>query len=148
MLTRKTSYALRAMCKVAAEPQATHLSAEIARSEAIPKRFLDSILRQLTQHGLLSARRGRLGGYSLGMPAERITLRMVMQAVDGGLFSYPCLNGARPSRCPECPGSGGCAASHGLRLMSQAANAALDRTTIATLCAEAAGEMLACSALG
>lgn len=135
MLTRKTGYAIRALCQLAKAPAESRLAAEIAAAESIPKRFLESILRQLTQHGILSVRRGRQGGYTLQLPPERISVRMVIAAVDGSLFGYPCLDMQRPTRCPECPGRGPCGARMGLGQMLLAANDALRRTTIAEIAA-------------
>ena len=73
MVTRKTVYALRALFQLANSAQGQPLlAAEIAASEGIPRRFLDTILRQLTRSGLLTSSRGPHGGYSLRSPASEI----------------------------------------------------------------------------
>ena len=64
MLTMKTKYALKALSVLAAnDSQEPMLIADIAEREDIPKKFLELILRELKQHGILESKKGRGGGY-------------------------------------------------------------------------------------
>jgi Rrf2 family protein len=134
MVTRKTVYALRALSNLAhavgGRPQ---LAAEIAASEGIPRRFLDSILRQLTRAGLLTSSRGPRGGYSLRSSASEINVASVIRILDGAAFPFPCLNWDHPVRCAECPGPGACAAEAALGAMGSAALRLLENMTLADL---------------
>jgi Rrf2 family protein len=134
MVTRKTVYALRALFHLAragtGKPQ---LAAEIAASENIPRRFLDSILRQLSNAGLLTSSRGRGGGYSLRSPANQINVASVVRILDGAAFPFPCLNWDNPVRCAECPGPHACAAHTALGVMGNAAQHVLEDMTLADL---------------
>jgi Rrf2 family protein len=134
MVTRKTVYALRALFNLAhaaqGEPQ---LAAEIAASEGIPRRFLDTILRQLTRSGLLTSSRGPRGGYSLRSPASEISVASVIRVLDGAAFPFPCLNWDHPVRCAECPGPGQCAAHAALGAMGDAALNVLENMSLADL---------------
>jgi Rrf2 family protein len=134
MVTRKTVYALRALFNLAhaaqGEPQ---LAAEIAASEGIPRRFLDTILRQLTRAGLLTSSRGPHGGYSLRSPASEISVASVIRVLDGAAFPFPCLNWDHPVRCAECPGPGQCAAHAALGAMGDAALRVLENMSLADL---------------
>ena len=134
MVTRKTVYALRALFNLAhavqGEPQ---LAAEIAASEGIPRRFLDTILRQLTRSGLLTSSRGPHGGYSLRSPASEISIASVIRVLDGAAFPFPCLNWDHPVRCAECPGPGQCAAHAALGAMGDAALNVLENMSLADL---------------
>jgi Rrf2 family cysteine metabolism transcriptional repressor len=57
--------------------------AKIAERQQIPQKFLELILAQLKQGGLLSSRRGADGGYFLARPADSITVGEVLRHVDG-----------------------------------------------------------------
>jgi Rrf2 family protein len=57
----------------------------VAEAQAIPLRFLENILGELRQHGLVHSRRGPDGGYWLGRDADDITLADVIRAVEGPL---------------------------------------------------------------
>src|SRR5262245_10481176 len=56
---------------------------EIAEEHAIPERYLVQILLQLKAAGLVRSARGSSGGYQLARPAEQISLREVLRAIDG-----------------------------------------------------------------
>lgn len=134
MVTRKTVYALRALFHLAqvttGRPQ---LAAEIAEKEGIPRRFLDSILRQLTRAGVLTSSRGPRGGYALRAPTGSISVASIIRILDGAAFPFPCLNWDHPVRCAECPGPGACAAERALGAMGNAALRVLEDMTLAEL---------------
>ncbi len=134
MVTRKTVYALRALFNLAHAAQGQpQLAAEIAANEGIPRRFLDTILRQLTRSGLLTSSRGPHGGYSLRAPASEISVASVIRVLDGAAFPFPCLNWDHPVRCAECPGPGQCAAHAALGAMGDAALRVLEDMSLADL---------------
>lgn len=56
---------------------------DLARGEVLSASFLIQILNDLRRAGLVASRRGKLGGYLLARPAARITLRDIVEAVDG-----------------------------------------------------------------
>jgi Rrf2 family protein len=83
-VTARIDYAVRAMVQIAASEGATSRG-EIAAAQAIPPKFLESILLRLRQGGLLIAQRGTTGGYSLARDAAAITIADVVRVVDGPL---------------------------------------------------------------
>lgn len=134
MVTRKTVYALRALFQLANSAQGQPvLAAEIAASEGIPRRFLDTILRQLTRSGLLTSSRGPHGGYCLRSPPSEINIASVVRVLDGAAFPFPCLNWDHPVRCAECPGADECAAHAALGVMGDAARRVLEAMSLADL---------------
>jgi len=134
MVTRKTVYALRALSHLANSASGQPLlAAEIAAHEGIPRRFLDTILRQLTRSGLLMSSRGPHGGYSLRSPASEINVASVIRVLDGAAFPFPCLNWDHPVRCVECPGPRECAAHAALGVMGDAALRVLEGMSLADL---------------
>jgi Rrf2 family protein len=65
----------------------------LAAAQQIPPKFLEAILAQLRQSGLLRSRRGSDGGYWLTRPPSEITLADVIRAADGPLAR---VRGRRP----------------------------------------------------
>jgi len=134
MLTMKTRYALKALTILAeAGPQEPVLIGELAQREAIPRKFLEAILRELKQHGLLSAQRGRNGGYRLQKRAEDITLANVIRALDGPIAPVPCLSRTAYQRCAECKSERACGVRLVLRDLYEATAGVLESTTLADL---------------
>lgn len=88
-LSARVDYALRAIAElafVAGTPTRTVLTAEqVARSQGIPAKFLESILLQLRRSGVVQAQRGPDGGYWLARPAEEISLAEIIRVIDGPL---------------------------------------------------------------
>ena len=78
----RTDYAVRALlCLADADPELLQLGA-ICAEQALPRKFAEAILGDLRRAGLVDSKRGPNGGYSLAIPAERITLAAVLRAVD------------------------------------------------------------------
>ena len=68
------------------------LLADIASSIKVPKEYMRKIFQMMTRGGLIVGRRGAGGGYRLARPAEELTLRQVVEAVEGSLPVYGCLH--------------------------------------------------------
>ena len=93
-ISAKTDYALRALCHLAAQDGERAVKAdEIAAAQAIPRSFLDGILLDLRRAGIVSSRRGPVGGHRLARPAYAITLADVVRAMEGPLA---LVHGVRP----------------------------------------------------
>jgi Rrf2 family protein len=92
-VTARVDYAVRALLEMASAPNVRMTRDGLAEAQDIPPRYLESILLQLRQAGLLVGQRGAGGGYVLGRPADRITIAEVSRAVDGPLA---LVQGQRP----------------------------------------------------
>jgi len=92
-IPRKIEYALRAMIHLADHPEGVARGTEIARLEHIPKYYLEKVIRDLMRRGLVRARRGPGGGYQLGRPAETISFRDIIEAVEGPITLNLCVEG-------------------------------------------------------
>lgn len=80
------------------------LVSEISRNQNIPETFLAKIFQRLSKAGLLRSSRGSKGGFSLGKPANEITMREVIEAIEGPIALNRCLR--REGECEEegvCP---------------------------------------------
>ena len=57
----------------------------ISERQAIPSRYLEQIFQRLRRAGLVNSKRGPGGGYALARPPEQISLREIVEAVEGPL---------------------------------------------------------------
>ena len=133
IITRKTTYALRALKHLAGNGGELTLTSRISEQEGIPQRFLEAILRELSRHGVLQVKRGRGGGYSLRQSPEQLSVARIIDIVDGHGSQFACLDPVHPTRCQECPGPGTCAAQVVLNRMGLASQRVLESLTLADL---------------
>jgi Rrf2 family transcriptional regulator, cysteine metabolism repressor len=92
-VSQKARYALRAMLELTkrrARQNGPTSASEIASKQAIPPRFLELILNQLAGAGLIQSRRGAQGGYILAIAPEQLTVREVLELVEGDLAPVDC----------------------------------------------------------
>ena len=95
-LNARVDYALRAVVELVAAGGTTArpVTAErLASGQAIPPKFLESILLQLRRAGIVHSQRGPDGGYWLAKPADEISLADVIRIIDGPLAN---VRGQRP----------------------------------------------------
>ncbi|HEY4189580.1 MAG TPA: Rrf2 family transcriptional regulator [Candidatus Limnocylindrales bacterium] len=93
-ISAKVDYAVRAMCELAAHPDAVPLKAEqMAAAQEIPLSFLENILVDLKRAGIVRSLRGQVGGYRLARPATEVTIADIIRAVEGPLAD---VRGIRP----------------------------------------------------
>ena len=92
-VSAKADYAVRAMVELASAGEGPVKAERIAQAQAIPIKFLENIMSELRNAGLVRSQRGVEGGYWLARPAAEITLAQVIRAVDGPLAN---VRGARP----------------------------------------------------
>jgi Rrf2 family protein len=84
-VSAKADYAIRAMVELAAVGEGPVKAERIAQAQEIPLKFLENIMADLRQGGLVRSQRGAEGGYWLARPADEITLAQVMRVVEGPL---------------------------------------------------------------
>ena len=103
--SRRSDYSVRAMMDVATMPAGSlALTHEIASRQDIPSAFLTKIVGRLTQEGLLRTYRGAFGGVILARQADQITLRQIIEAVEGPINLMWCM--AQSGECQRdatCP---------------------------------------------
>jgi Rrf2 family protein len=113
MISKKTIYAFKALIHLAGTPSGQPvLIADLARDENIPKKFLEFILLSLRKGGLLQSRVGKGGGYTLALPANRITVGSIVRILEGDIAPVQCLSTTNYARCEECQDEATC----GIRL--------------------------------
>jgi len=103
-LTRAGEYAVKSLIYLAAQQHdARVMASEVATEENIPINFVRKILESLAKTGLVKSYRGAGGGFTLGRTPEDISIRQVVEAVEGPLALNQCLT---PNACvnlPDCP---------------------------------------------
>jgi len=87
-ISAKADYAVRADVELAVAPPGRVVKGEhMANAQAIPTKFLENILVDLRQAGIVQSRRGPDGGYWLARPPDQVTVADVIRASDGPLAS-------------------------------------------------------------
>lgn len=91
-LTRGGEYGIRGVLYLAQQDngKVSMLSA-IAKEQDVPPRFLAKIFQALAKAGVVKSHRGAKGGFSLARPATEITIKDVIEAVEGPIHLNVCL---------------------------------------------------------
>ncbi len=120
MLSMKAKYALKALIFMAQKEQTALPSKQIADAENIPQKFLDNILQELRQNGVIESKRGIFGGYVLSKHPRDIFLGDVIRIIDGPLAPIRCASLTAYQKCEDCRDEATC---HLRRLMLDVRNA-------------------------
>ncbi len=78
------------------------LISEIAREENISKKFLETILLQLKNHGFLSSKKGKGGGYYMIKNPREVTLASLIRILEGPIAMLPCVSLNFYEKCDDC----------------------------------------------
>lgn len=108
MLSNKAKYGLKALIYLADHNGAAVQCTEIAEAQNLPKKFLDAIMLEIKNLGVISSKKGKGGGYQLARPADTISLGQVVRALDGPFAPVPCVSHTAYARCADCPSEAEC----------------------------------------
>jgi len=101
-ISQKTQYALRALLELSVAhgtgPMKIHA---IASAQAIPPRFLQIILNELKQVGLVDSRRGCAGGYVLAVSPTDLSVGDVIRRLEGEFDPVACIDDPGEATCPQ-----------------------------------------------
>lgn len=98
-----------AMARLAREfDKGTLMINEIAESERIPKRFLESILLELKKNGYLSSRLGKNGGYYLIKNPKEVNLLEIVRLFEGSIAMLKCTSEKYYEPCEHCKDEATC----------------------------------------
>jgi len=129
MLTRLGDYAVRAVIHLALKGKGNLATlTDIAVSEDIPRSFLAKLMPILCKAGLVKAFRGTNGGFALLVNASKITIKDVVEAVEGPTTLNLCLRRKR-----ECDRDVFCAVHPVWKEAQDALLNVLDKYTIEAL---------------
>jgi len=133
MLSMKAKYAIRALQVLAANEGKTLQSKTIAKEADAPIKFLESILLELKNHGMVESKRGIFGGYFLNVPAKKIRLGDVIRIIDGMLAPIRCASVTNFERCDDCTDVATCSIRHMMVDVRNAIAGVLDNKTLAEM---------------
>lgn len=134
MLSKKTQYAFHALVYLA-EHSKDHpvLISEIAKKKNISIKFLENILLELKNAGLLTSKRGRGGGYFLLKPPEEIMLARVIRLLDGPIALLPCVSLHYYQKCDTCENEETCGLNQVMRQVRDATLNILEKKSVADI---------------
>ena len=139
MLSKKSKYGLKALLVLAQEgTRGPALIADLAKREAMPKKFLETILLELKRHRFVESRRGRHGGYFLRRKPADITFGDVIRVLDGPLAAVSCVSQTAYMPCAECLDERTCGVRLAMKKVRDATAQILDHTTLADINAQIA----------
>jgi Rrf2 family protein len=103
MLSKKTQYAIKALVILGKNYGKQPMQIlRIAQEDKIPKKFLEQILLELRNAGLLVSKKGAGGGYSLNKDPKEIFLTQILRITGGPIALLPCVSLNFYQRCEEC----------------------------------------------
>ena len=137
MLTQKTRYSMLALVRLAKEfGKGTLMINEIAESEKIPKRFLESILLELKNNGYLGSKLGKKGGYYLIRKPEEINLLEIVRLTEGSIALLRCTSVKYYEPCDHCKDEMTCAIRGTFKDIRDYTFGKLEKTSLAMLAIE------------
>ena len=109
MLSKKTRYAIKALVILGKNfGEAPMQISKIASEEHIPKKFLEQILLDLRNAGLLYSKKGAGGGYGLVKDPAEIFVVQVLRLTGGPVALLPCVSLNFYQKCDECSNEATC----------------------------------------
>ena len=72
---------------------------EISEARDIPEKFLAKVFQSLSRSGILRSHRGVRGGFTLAKPPGEITVKDVLEAIQGPYHLTKCI--PDPDSCPR-----------------------------------------------
>jgi Rrf2 family protein len=102
---KKTEYGMMMVSLLSKEGKGGLVSVRTMQENGLPRSFLVKIARDLIKAKLIVAKEGRGGGYSMAKDPNIVTLKEVVEAIDGEVATTSCMiHGSK--RCPladKCP---------------------------------------------
>jgi Rrf2 family protein len=137
MLTQRSRYALRALIFIAQSGGIAPVPiSQIAGDQKLPRKFLEIILLDLKNGGLVTSYRGKMGGYRLARPASQISFGDIIRLIEGPLALVPCVSVSAYQRCADCFEETTCAIRKVMLTVREATADILDNTSLADLALE------------
>jgi Rrf2 family protein len=134
VLSKKSKYAIKALIALAEHGREEPVRiADLAREEQIPAKFLELILLELRNQGMLRSRKGKGGGYLLARDPGSIHLGQIVRMFDGPLAPVPCASQTAYVPCSDCRNEAVCGVHLAMKEVRDATARILDGTSLAQL---------------
>ena len=125
-LNRIVDYGILVMTEIARR-NACVSTTELAAAYGISATIVAKVLKKLARAGLVTSERGSRGGYRLALPATGVTLRAVVNALEGPISLTFCSSGTASGRCRTRPF---CVASDAMKRLNHLVNGAFEAVTL------------------
>ncbi len=136
MLSMKAKYALRAMMVLASHEGKMMQSKPIAKEADAPIKFLEAILQELKQFGIVESKRGIFGGYFLSRPATEVSAGDIIRIIDGTFAPIRCASQHSYQKCDDCTDENTCVIRSVMTEVRNAIASVLEYKSLADLVAE------------
>lgn len=136
MLSQKTKYAIKALTFLADDEAAGKgpvLISSLSKRGKIPQKFLEAILLELKNHGILHSKKGKGGGYSLAKSPEDIKIGAIIRITEGPLALLPCASQTAFKKCDECRDVETCGIRQLFKEVRDTTSEILDNTSLAKI---------------
>ena len=135
MLPKKTKYAIKALLSLAKcyKEQVPVKISVISETEHIPRKFLEAILLELRNQGIVASKMGANGGYYLIKHPEEIMLSHIIRITGGPIALLPCVSLNFYERCEECPDEITCGLRQVVLEVREASIKILSKTSLADI---------------
>ena len=104
---------------------------DVARNEDISEKYLSLIIIPLRTAGLVQSTRGARGGYSLAKPPSEITMKNIVDVLEGGTSLVDCVENSS-----SCSRSSTCASRDVWSIVSEQISLTLDSISLEDLLAK------------
>jgi Rrf2 family cysteine metabolism transcriptional repressor len=132
-MSTRSRYGLRLMVFLASSyGNGIVLMKDVSRREEISEKYLGQIIIPLKNAGLVTSQRGSKGGYALARLPESITVKDVVEAIEGDLAPVPCVEDSEP-----CARKSSCIAARVWKKLADDMAASLSSFTLAELARQA-----------
>ena len=103
MLSKRSQYAFKALAYLTRRyKKGPVLISEIAVKQKIPLKFLETILLELKNAGILDSKKGKGGGYYLKKDPGTVRIATIIRLVNGPIAMLPCVSLYFYKRCADC----------------------------------------------
>jgi Rrf2 family protein len=128
-VTKAVDYGLRALVQMALKPLGTRFFLqELSDAGELPRNYLVKVLKSLANAGIVRSYRGIKGGFSLGRSPAEISIRQIVEAIDGPVSVMHCLTDPQ-----SCRRLGMCATEHYFRQLREEILGSMETQSLAGL---------------
>jgi FeS assembly SUF system regulator len=125
-LNRVVDYGILVLTEIARR-NACVSTTELAAAFGISAMIVAKVLKKLARAGLVTSERGSRGGYRLALPPHEVTLRAIVNALEGPISLTFCSSGTSSGRCRTRPL---CVATDSMRRLNHLVNGAFEAVSL------------------
>jgi Rrf2 family protein len=131
VLSKKAKYGLKALEYIAKQDTTIPVhTSDISLAESIPRKFLEVILLDLKNNGILKSKQGKNGGYNLLISPTEVTIGRVVRLFDGPIALLPCVSSNYYEPCDDCENEAFCGLKNIFSEVREATGSILDNLSL------------------